>query len=197
MELTGHIDFNDPYYTLNIQHTLIIDILFLIFVLGAIIKGLRQGLIVAVFSLLALILGLAAAIKLSAVVAMHLQNNGVHVSSKWMPILSFVVVFLIVVFIVRWFERLLESIIKFALLGWIDKLGGVILYSVVYLAVFSVILFYCAKAHVLSESTIAASKSYHFIEPYGPYVINKVADLIPFFKDMFSQLENFFGSLAH
>jgi membrane protein required for colicin V production len=176
---------------------LIIDILFLIFVLGAIIKGLRKGLIVAVFSLLALIIGLAAAIKLSAVVAMHIQSSGVHVSSKWLPILSFVVVFIVVVLLVRWFEKMLESIIKFALLGWVDKLGGVILYGFVYLAVFSVLLFYCAKAHLLSDSTIASSKSYHFIEPYGPYIINKMADLVPFFKDMFAQLENFFDAVAH
>jgi membrane protein required for colicin V production len=176
---------------------LIIDILFLIFLLGAIIKGLRRGLIVAVFSLLALIIGLAAAIKLSAVVAMHLKDGGVHVSSKWLPILSFVIVFLIVVFLVRWFEKLLGSIIKFTLLTWVDKLGGVVLYAVVYLAILSVILFYLTKAHVLSDSVIASSKTYNFIEPYGPYIINKIGDLIPVFKDMFSQLEDFFGNIAH
>jgi membrane protein required for colicin V production len=101
---------------------LIVDILFLIFLLGAIIKGLRRGLIVAVFSLLALIIGLAAAIKLSTVVAMHLKDSGVHVSSKWLPILSFAIVFLIVVFLVRWFEKLLGSIIKFTMLNCVDKL---------------------------------------------------------------------------
>ncbi|HSZ87292.1 MAG TPA: CvpA family protein [Puia sp.] len=175
---------------------MIVDILFLIFLLGAIIKGLRRGLIVAVFSLLALIIGLAAAIKLSAVVAMHLKDSGVRVSSKWLPILSFVIVFLIVVFLVRWFEKLLESIIKFTLLTWVDKLGGVVLYVVVYLAVFSVILFYLTKAHVLSDGVIASSKTYNFIEPYGPYIINKVANLFPVFKDMFAQLEDFFGSVA-
>ena len=176
---------------------MIVDILFLIFLLAAIIKGLRRGLIVAVFSLLALIIGLAAAIKLSAVVAMHLKDSGVHVSSKWLPILSFVIVFLIVVFLVRWFEKLLGSIIKFTLLTWVDKLGGVILYVVVYLAILSVILFYLTKAHLLSGSVIASSKTYNFIEPYGPYIINKVGDLIPVFKDMFTQLEDFFGNVAH
>ena len=175
---------------------MIIDIFFLIFLLGAIIKGLRRGLIVAIFSLLALILGLAAAIKLSAVVATHLKESGVHMSSKWLPILSFVIVFLAVIFLVRWLEKMLESVIKFALLGWVDKLGGVLLYAIVYFAIFSVILFYCTNAHVLSANAISSSKTYNFIEPYGPYIINKIADLIPVFKDMFSQLENFFGNIA-
>ena len=156
----------------------------------------RRGLIVAIFSLLALIFGLAAAIKLSAIVATHLKDGGVHVSSKWLPIISFIIVFLAVVFLVRWLEKMLESVIKFALLGWVDKLGGVILYAIVYFAILSVILFYCTKAHLLSGNAIASSKTYSFIEPYGPYIINKIADLIPVFKDMFSQLENFFGNIA-
>jgi membrane protein required for colicin V production len=91
---------------------------------------------------------------------------------------------------------MLESVIKFALLCWVDKLGGVILYAIIYLAIFSVILFYCTNAHVLSANAISSSKTYNFIEPYGPYIINKIADLIPVFKNMFSQLENFFGNIA-
>jgi membrane protein required for colicin V production len=174
---------------------LIIDIFFLVFLLAAIIKGLRNGLIVAVFSLLALILGLAAAIKLSALVARHLSGS-VHVSSKWLPVLSFIIVFLAVVFLVRQAEKVLRSVIKFALLGWIDKLSGVILYGIVYFAVFSVILFYCTKAQVFSNGVFASSKTYGIIEPYGPYVIGKVADLIPFFKNMFAELEDFFAGFA-
>jgi membrane protein required for colicin V production len=187
------------YPSKNRQKTsrLIIDILFLIFLLAAIIKGLRKGLIVAVFSLLALILGLTAAIKLSAMVAVHLNQTGVHISSKWLPVVSFVIVFLAVVFLVRWIERLLESVIRFALLAWVDKLGGVVLYAAVYLAILSILLFYSTKAHVFSARVIASSKTYDFMEPYGPYVINKIADLIPVFKDMFRQLEDFFGSIAH
>jgi membrane protein required for colicin V production len=173
----------------------LIDIVFLIFVLGAVIKGLRRGLIVAVFSFLALVIGLAAAIKLSAVVANHLKDS-VHLSAKWLPIVSFVLVFLAIVLLVRWLEGLVGSVIKFAFLGWVDKLGGVILYALVYLAIFSIILFYCTKAQVLSGSMIAASRTYSLIEPFGPLVINKLAILIPFFKDMFGQLEKFFGSFA-
>jgi membrane protein required for colicin V production len=174
-----------------------IDILFLIFLLAALIKGLRRGLIVAIFSLLALIIGLAAAIKLSAMVAVHLGHSGLHLSSKWLPVISFALVFLVIVFLVRWLERMVGSVLKFALLGWVDKIGGVLLYGIVYLAILSVILFYLTKAQFLSQHAIASSKTYAMIEPYGPYVINRIADLIPVFKDMFSQLENFFAGFSH
>ena len=48
---------------------MIIDIIVVIILILAAIKGFRQGLIVALFSVIAFIVGLAAAIKLSVVVA--------------------------------------------------------------------------------------------------------------------------------
>ena len=77
---------------------MIIDIIFVILIVLALIQGYRRGLIVAVFSLISIIVGLAAAIKLSAVVANHL-GHAVKVSDKWLPVISFAIVFIAVVFI--------------------------------------------------------------------------------------------------
>jgi membrane protein required for colicin V production len=172
-----------------------IDIIFLLILLFAIFKGLQRGLIVAVFSVLALIIGLAAAIKLSVVVAVYL-NNSVHVSAKWLPILSFILVFIAVILLVKWTASLLQAAIDFAWLGWINKLGGILLYAAVYTAIFSIILFYGTKSQVITSNTIAASKTYSFIEPWGPAVINGVGKIIPLFKNMFTQLEDFFNHLS-
>ena len=46
-----------------------IDIIFAILIVIAIFKGYRKGFIIAIFSVLAFILGLAAALKLSATIA--------------------------------------------------------------------------------------------------------------------------------
>src|ERR1700719_4624520 len=125
-----------------------VDILFLVFVIIAVFRGLRRGLIVAVFSFAACIIGLAAAVKLSAIVAVHLKD-AIHVSEKWLPILAFILVFVLVVFVVRWAANLLQKLIDFVWLEWLNKLGGVILYPALYLAVFSVLLFYGSSSHIL------------------------------------------------
>ena len=58
-----------------------IDVLFLILLLWAVFKGLRHGLIIAVVSALAFILGLAAAMKLSATLAGYLgASNTVSIA---------------------------------------------------------------------------------------------------------------------
>ena len=172
-----------------------IDIVFLILLLMAIFKGLHRGLIVAIFSLLALMAGLAAAIKLSAVVADYLKQN-THLPSKWLPALAFLLVFIIVILLVRWAAAMIKAAINFALLGWVDKIGGVLLYAFIYITVYSIILFYAANLNLISQNARASSIVYSSVEPWGPIVINSFGKFIPFFKYMFSDLENFFAHLA-
>ena len=172
-----------------------IDIVFLILIIMAIFKGLQRGLIIAIFSLFALLAGLAAAIKLSAVVAAYLRQS-TQVSSKWLPVLAFLLIFIAVILLVRWAAALIKTAVDFVLLGWIDKMGGVLLYASIYVTIFSVLLFYATNLHVISANTISSSITYKFIEPWGPVAINSIGKAIPVFKNMFSDLENFFTHLA-
>ena len=112
-----------------------IDIIFFILILLAVYKGYRQGFIVSLFSIIALMVGLAAAMKLSAVTAGYLEGS-INVSARWLPILSFVLVFLLAVFIVRLGAKAIEKTIELAMLGWINRLAGIILYFVLYTCVF-------------------------------------------------------------
>jgi membrane protein required for colicin V production len=171
---------------------MLIDIIFIVLLLAAIVKGYSNGLIIAVFSLLALVIGLAAAIKLSVVTANWLKD-AIHVAAKWLPVIAFAVVFIIVVLAVRLGARALEKTAELVLLGWVNKLGGILLYIALYTVIFSVLLFYAEKVNLVKSGTIASSKTYEFIKPWGPKAMNAIGTLVPVFKDMFQQLEDFFG----
>ena len=173
-----------------------IDALFLLLMALAVFKGIRQGLIIAVFSTLAIIIGLAAAIKLSAAVAGYLKG-GIHVSARWLPVLAFLLVFVSVVLLVRWGARLMEAAIELTMLSWLNKLGGVLLYAIEYSIILSVLLFYAVQLHGISAATLSSSKVYPFIRPWGPLVIDEFGKFVPFFKGMFVQLEDFFGGLKN
>jgi membrane protein required for colicin V production len=178
----------------KINHRMI-DIVFAILIIIAVIKGLRKGLVVALFSIIAYIIGLAAALKLSAVVAAYLQKN-VSVPGKWMPVLSFAIVFLVVVILVNWGGKFIEKTFEMAFLGWANKLAGAALYVVLYIIIFSIILFYAEKIHLLQPEAFAKSTAWPYIKPWGPVVIDSVGKIIPVFKDMFTNLENFFENIA-
>ena len=162
----------------------------------AVIKGYSKGLIVALFSLVAFIAGLAAALKLSAVVSVSLQNNW-HINSKLLPVLSFALVFIAVVVIIRLGASFIKKTVNLVFLGWVDKLGGILLYAIIYLMIYSVILFYAYQVHFVSADAARESKTFSFIYPFGPTVINGVGNVIPVFKNLFSDLSRFFGSLSH
>ena len=169
-----------------------IDVLLLLFIVLAVFKGLRQGFLLAVFSAVAFIVGLAAAVKLSAALAGYFKDS-VHVSARWLPVLAFIVVFLVVVLLVRGGARLLEAAVDLAMMGWLNKLAGVLLYALVYTIILSVLLFYAVQVHLISGHTLSSSVSYRFIRPWGPVVIDGFGKFVPFFKGMFVQLEDFFG----
>lgn len=172
-----------------------IDILFAIIVLIAIFKGYQKGFIIAVFSIIAYIVGLAAALKLSAAVAAYLQNS-LSISGKWVPFLSFALVFLLVVFLISLGGRLIEKTFEMALLGWLNKIGGLLLFVFLYTIIFSTFLFYAEKIHVFGKDTLLQSKVYPVVKPLGPEVINQFGKILPVFKDMFNQLENYFEHIS-
>ena len=172
-----------------------IDILVIILLIFAIYKGLRNGLVVAIFSFLAFVIGLAAALKLSTVVAEYLGNS-TSISQRWLPVLAFAIVFLIVVFLVRLGAKAIEGMLRLVMLGWLNKIGGLIFYVLLYLFIFSVILFYAEQLHILKPETLDASATYSYIQPIGPKVISGLGVVLPFFKDMFTELELFFGGLS-
>ena len=174
---------------------MIIDLIFAVLMVLALIHGYRRGLIVAVFSFIAIIVGLAAAIKLSTVVAKHL-GHAVKISDRWLPIISFIVVFIVVIILIRLGAKVIQRTTETVMLGWVNRLGGVILYATIYTTVFSILLFYAGKIKLIKSETIQASVTYTFIQPWGPKAIDALGALIPFFKDMFTDLEQFFSGVS-
>jgi membrane protein required for colicin V production len=161
----------------------------------AIFKGYRKGLIIAAFSIIAFIIGLAAALKLSAVVATYLQQN-ISVSTKWLPFLSFALVFFVVVLLVNWGGKLIEKTVEMALLGWANKIGGILLFAALYTIIYSIFLFYAIKINLFDKETIVQSVAYPFVKPWGPVVIDSFGSIIPIFKNTFAQLEQFFQGIS-
>ncbi len=174
---------------------MLLDIIYVVVIILAVIQGFRRGLIVGLFSLIAIIIGIAAAMKLSTVVAGFIGRN-TNVPEEWLPLISFAVIFLIVVVLVRLGARAIEKTVEIAMLGWVNKLGGIVFYVALYTIVFSVLLFYVEQMGLVKQDTIDKSVIYSFVQPLGPKVINAMGSIIPIFRDMFGELEKFFEKVA-
>ncbi|HKB45582.1 MAG TPA: CvpA family protein [Chitinophagaceae bacterium] len=174
---------------------MILDLVFAVIIILAIIKGYRRGLIVGIFSFVAIIIGLAAAIKLSTVVADYI-GKAVKISEQWLPLISFAVVFFIAVLLVRLGANAIQKAAETIMLGWVNRIGGIIFYIVIYITIFSVVLFYADQIKIIRPATKEKSVTYSYIQPWGPKAINGVGSAVPAFKNMFADLEEFFGGIS-
>lgn len=171
-----------------------LDLIAAILLVLAIFKGYRKGVIVAAFSYVALIIGIAAAMKLSVVVAGYLTSQSMH--GKWLSFLSFVIVLVVVIVIIKLVARMIEQLAEAVLMGWLNRICGIILYGLVYFTLYSVVLFYTSKMGLTGTQTIAGSVTYPYFHNLGPWVIDHLGAVIPWFKDMFSHLSDFFADMA-
>ncbi|MGZ8510147.1 MAG: CvpA family protein [Chitinophagaceae bacterium] len=172
-----------------------LDLILIIILILAVIKGYQRGLIVGVFSFVAVIIGLAAAMKLSTVVAGYLGDT-IKVSDGWLPVVSFAIVFILVVLLIRLGANMIQKTVEISTLGWLNRLGGILLYVAIYAMVYSVVLFYAEQLKLVQEAAIEKSVTYFYIQPLGPKVINGFASVIPVFKGMFTELQAFFDGIA-
>lgn len=172
-----------------------IDFIVAIALVFAVYKGYSKGLVVAIFSFLGFVIGLAAALKCSAAVASYLQSS-TGADGKWVPFLSFLLVFVAVVFLVRLGANLIQKSLSLLMLGWVNKIGGILFFVLLYCIIISIFLFYAVQLHLVSAETTSASMTYPYLQPLAPKVINAMGDIIPWFKNMFGQLQDFFGKVV-
>lgn len=174
---------------------MLIDFISLVLVLLSLFKGYRKGFVVAVFSFIAFILGLAAALKLSAVAADAISEQ-TNISQRWLPVLAFLAVFIVVVLLVRLGAKVIETAVRMVMLGWLNRLAGFFLYLLIYFFIFSIFLFYMVQLNLLKPAVTEASYTYPFIQPIAPKVMQVLSAVFPFLKSTFADLLHFFDNMA-
>jgi membrane protein required for colicin V production len=65
-----------------------------------------------------------------------------------------------------------------------------------YTSILSILLFFINKTGLLSTDLIAKSVTYTFIAPFGPAILDALGTILPWFKNMFTDLNGFFEELA-
>ena len=102
-----------------------LDIIILICFIPAIIRGLQKGFIEQAVALVSLVLGAWLAFRFSSVVSGWLHPY-LEVSETVLNVISFAVIVIAVVLILFLLGRLLTGIVNLVLLGWLDRLLGLV-----------------------------------------------------------------------
>lgn len=101
----------------------IVDIILIAILLFAAWKGFSRGLVIEIASLVALLLGIYAAINFSGLAA-ELIDDYISVEPRLLRILSFAVTFVLVMLAVILVGRIMEKLVNLVMLGFLNKILG-------------------------------------------------------------------------
>lgn len=167
-----------------------LDIIGVVFIVYYFIRGYSKGLIVAVLSMLALLLGIVVTLSLSHPFAEWIAHKGILDSGKAL-VVSYIVLFIGVLVLVRVLANLLQKAAQALMLGGANAVLGGLLYALLGAMLWSILLWVCIPLHVISSSTIAESKTYHYISGLAPWFFKSVSNILPFASDAYNNFDHF------
>lgn len=158
----------------------ILDIILLICFIPALVQGIRKGFIAQAISIISIIVGIWASARFADVVAAWVAQY-ITASEQVMKVMAFALILIVVFFLLGLLGKALEGIFNFVLLGWLNKLLGVVFALLKTALIVGLVImafsslndtFHLVKEEVLNESVL-----------YPP--LKKVAfDVFPYIKDM-------------
>ena len=126
----------------------IIDIVIICCFLPSLYFGARNGFIKQLISLVIIVLGIKLAISLSPHVAEWLQSR-VELQATWISVISFAAVFVAVALVGALVEKLLSAVIDVTMLGWINRLLGIVFSLLKVAVVLSLLIYFVNSANEL------------------------------------------------
>jgi membrane protein required for colicin V production len=161
----------------------ILDAIILICLIPAIFQGIRKGFISQAISIVSLIVGVWASARFADIVTAW-ASQYITASEQVLKIVAFAIILIVVFITLGLIGRLLESILNFAFLGWLNKLAGVVFSLIKALLILGLIIIAFSslnntlelvKPEVLADSTL-----------YQP--LKDAADAVfPYIRNMLTQ----------
>jgi membrane protein required for colicin V production len=147
----------------------------------AILQGYKNGFIRALISFFSLFIGLLLAFQFAGWVAGQLKEH-TKINSQLLPFISFLIVLILVLILLRWATRLLQQTAEWLMLGWLNKLLGIVLYSLIYFTILSALVYFFQLLGVLESGKMKATYSYEYLHKWWPYCLEKLSIWVPSIK---------------
>jgi membrane protein required for colicin V production len=164
----------------------VLDIIVLCFIGLMVFNGVRKGFIISLASLIALGLGIYAAVHFSNYIEKILVDN-IHPGGSWLPILSFTLTFLVVVILVILIGKAVEKMVDLVGMGILNHIFGGLFGFIKGVLIVSVILFIITamdpKEKLINRKVKQESFVFRYVGQAFPYMIKALGGEIKF-KDI-------------
>ena len=167
---------------------MVFDGIILILICISFYRGWKKGILWAIFSMVSVVIGILLSLKLSHQVADYLFKQNI-MTSQYTLLISFILIFVLVVFLFRFGIKLVEKLLEAVLLGWANKILGGVLYSLMTIFIVSTLVWLFNQVNILGPELKKDAKTYTYIEPISPKVIELSSEYLPLMKNLFQQIK--------
>jgi len=162
-----------------------IDIAISIIVLIGAYQGYRNGFLMGIVSLVALVLGIFLGFRLMAEGISFLHKH-FNADESTLPYLSFILIFVIVILLVTWLGKMIHQSLDKTFLGKVDESMGALLGAFKVMFMLSIALWIAdSMRYRFSESWTENSWLYPFVVKLAPRIAGWLGEFVPFLKEIF------------
>tara|TARA_R110002020_G_scaffold114593_3_gene263510 strand:- start:8498 stop:9085 length:588 start_codon:yes stop_codon:yes gene_type:complete len=160
----------------------ILDIILGLLIIWGLFNGIKNGFFVELASLIALILGIYGAIHFSYIVGNYLSENS-DWDSQYIPLIAFLITFIIIVIVVSLAGKILTKIADFVLLGLLNKIAGGIFGALKVAVILGALLIFFdgtnERTGIIKKETLEKSVLYEPLREIGAFVFSRVLQEYP------------------
>ena len=155
----------------------IFDFIILIILLYGLIKGFIKGFIIEVAGIIALILGVTGSFKFASILEVYL-NSYVDWSPKTVQIISFIILFIIIIYAVSLLAKMITKTLKIIALGMINRIFGGIFGLLKWCVILSSLVLVSQEINeiitLIPDKTLKDSVSYNLLDKLGGFLFDWV-----------------------
>lgn len=157
----------------------IIDVVAFIILTYGVLRGLNKGLIIEISSIFAFVIGLMGAFKFSSVTS-KIFSNFIDWNPKTVQFVSFVTLFLTIIYLISLMAKAITKTLKLIALGWLNRIFGgffgFVKWTVIISALVLVVNEINALIGVFPNSIFKNSKIYPFLTDVGSFLFDWVTE---------------------
>ncbi len=163
----------------------IVDIVIVCCFLPVLWFGIRNGLVRQLVAIAVLYFGITLSLRFAPQVAQWFPESA-GMSDFWAKAVSFILVFFVIAVLLSMLGRIVEKIIKISLLGWLNRLLGIVMTFCLFALAASVIVYLIDSANNIVEfipkEKLQESRFY-------PALLNLSREVFPRFQELFQQVK--------
>ncbi len=153
----------------------IFDFIILIILLYGLIKGFVKGFIIEVAGIIALILGVTGSFKFASILEVYL-NSYVDWSPKNIQVISFIILFIIIIYAVSLLAKMITKTLKIIALGMINRIFGGIFGLLKWCVILSSLVLVSQEINeiitLIPDKTLKDSVSYNLLDKLGEFLFD-------------------------